>query len=82
MLVLDLESHQKQLCFLLSCCKSLFVCVFAEMSLGCVSAKTDHLHRLLPLRTKSKLGDYKALVLHVADADQVPLLFAAFFLSV
>lgn len=39
MLFLDLESHQKQLCFLLPCCKSLFVCVFAEMSLGCVSAK-------------------------------------------
>lgn len=37
---------------------------------------------VLSLRTKSKLRDDKALILHVADADQVSILFAAFLLSV
>lgn len=37
---------------------------------------------LLSLHTISKLRDDKALILHIANADQVPLLFAAFFLSI
>lgn len=35
----------------------------------------------LSLHTISQLRDDEALVLYVADADQVPLLFAALFLS-
>lgn len=37
---------------------------------------------VLSLRTKSKLRDDKALILHIADADQVSILSAAFFLSI
>lgn len=37
---------------------------------------------VLSLLTKSNLRDDKALILHIADADQVALFFAAFSLRV